>query len=269
MKTKDKVRKIVRIVLLALLSIIVIFPIFYIFSSSLFSQKDFNELRILPSSPLWSNYLKALGERNFSRYLMNSITTSLLQASIRVITAVFAAFAFTHLKFRGKEVIFSLLVLTMFIPSDAILYQNYRTVSFLGLLDTHLGIIITGLFSASQMLLLMGYYKAMGRESYEAAEIDGAGDMTYITRILVPLSEPVVLTVFIQTLITSFNSYLWPLLVTNKSSGRTIQVALSMLGFAQNGEKGALMATIAIITLPGIIILALTKNKIEETLIRK
>ena len=269
MKTKDKIRKIVRILLLTVLSIIVLFPIFYIFSSSLFSQKDFNNLRLLPSVPIWSNYQKALGERNFTRYIMNSIVTSLLQAFIRVITAVFASFAFTHLKFKGKGVIFSILVLTLFIPSDAILYQNYRTVSFLGLLDTHLGIIITGLFSASQMLLLMGYFKAMGRESYEAAEIDGAGDLVYITRILIPISQAVVMTVFIQSLITSFNSYLWPLLVTNKSSGRTIQVALSMLGFAENGEKGALMATIAIITLPGIIILALTKNKIEETLIRK
>ncbi len=269
MKTKDRIRKIVRIVLLTAFSAAVLFPVFYIFSSSLFSRKDFNELNILPSTPVWSNYLSAVKVKNFMRYLVNSVMTSLLEASLRLVITVPAAFAFTHLRFRGKKFLFSLLVITLFIPSDAILYQNYRTVSTLGLLDTWTGIIVTGLFSASQMLLLMGYFKAMGKESYEAARIDGAGDVVYITRILIPISQSVVLTVFIQTLITSFNSYLWPLLVTNRSSGRTIQVALSMLGLAENGEKGALSAVIALITLPGIIILAFTKNRIEETLTRK
>ncbi len=269
MRTKDKVRKIIRLVLLVALSLVVIFPIFYIFSSSLFSRDDFNNTRLFPSRLIWSNYQKALGARHILLYMMNSISTSVFTALIRVIITILAAFTFTHLKFKGKNVVFSLLVLTIFIPSDAILYQNYRTVASLGLLDTYLGIIIPSLFSASQMLLLMGYFKALGRESYEAALIDGAGDIRYMVSILIPISESVVLTVFIQTLITSFNSYLWPLLVTNKTKMRTIQIALEMLGFAESGEKGALAATTALITLPFIIILALTKNRIEETLIRK
>ncbi len=269
MKTKDKIRKIIRLVLLIALSIIILFPIFYIFSSSLFSQKDFNELRVFPQVPIWENYHKALSERHFTVYLINSIVTSLLEASMRAISAILAAFTFTHLHFKGKGLIFSILVLTIFIPSDALLYQNYMTIANLNLLDTHLGIILPSLFSCSQMLLLMGYFKALGKEYYEASSIDGASNIKYMVYILVPISQPVVLTVFIQSLITSFNSYLWPLIVTNKPSSRTIQVALTMLGFAESGERGALMATIAIITLPSIIIIGLTKNKIEETLIKK
>lgn len=269
MRTEDRLRKVIRLILLFILSLIIIFPVFYIFSSSLFPQRDFNELRLFPSKPQWSNYIKALNERHFTVYLMNSVVTSLLESFIRVITAVLAAFTFTHLRFKGKSILFSILVLTIFIPGDALLYQNYRTIAGLGLLDTRLGIILPSLFSASQMLLLMGYFKALGKESYEAALIDGAGDIKYITYILVPMSESVVLTVFIQSLISSFNSYLWPLIVTNKPSSRTIQVGLTMLGFAESGERGALMATISLITLPFIIIAALTKNKIEETLIRK
>ncbi len=269
MRTEDRIRKLVRVVLLAFLAVVVLFPIFYIFSSSLFSQKDFNELRLLPSSPVWSNWAKAIEGKNFLRYVTNSVATSLLNAFIRIIVTLFAAFAITHLKFRGKTIVTAVLVLTLFIPSDAVLYQNYRTTVTLGLTDTWLGIIIPSLFSASQMLLLMGYFTAQGKECYEAATIDGAGDLRYIFSILVPLSESVILTVFIQTLITSFNSYLWPLLVTNRSSSRTIQVALNMLGYAESGERGALSATIAVITLPFLIILALTKDRIEETLIRK
>lgn len=269
MRTEDRIRKAVRIILLFFLAVAVLFPVFYIFSSSLFSQKDFNELSLLPSSPLWSNWKKAVLGKNFLHYIVNSVTTSLLNAFIRIIVVLFASFAITHLKFRGKTFVTAFLVITLFIPSDAVLYQNYRTTVALGLTDTWLGIIIPSLFSASQMLLLMGYFTAQGKEYYEAATIDGAGDIRYIFSILVPLSESVILTVFIQTLITSFNSYLWPLLVTNRSSSRTIQVALNMLGYAESGERGALSATIAIITLPFLIILALTKNRIEETLIRK
>ncbi len=269
MRTEDRIRKVVRVILLIILSLIIIFPIFYIFSSSLFSQKDYNALSILPAKPVWSNWAKALGEKHFASYVLNSVGTSVLQASIRVIVTLFAAFAITHLKFKGKTFVTAVLVITLFIPSDAVLYQNYRTVASLALTDTWLGIIAPGLFSASQMLLLMGYFTSQGKECYEAAVIDGAGDVRYIFSILVPLSESVILTVFIQTLITSFNSYLWPLLVTNRPGTRTIQTALNMLGFAESGERGALAATICIITLPFLVILALMKDRIEETLIRK
>lgn len=269
MRTEDRIRKVVRVILLAFLAVVVIFPVFYIFSSSLFTQKDFNELRLVASSPLWSNWTKALLGKNFVRYVLNSVATSLLNAFIRIIVTLFASFALTHLKFKGKTFVTAVLVITLFIPSDAVLYQNYRTTVTLGLTDTWLGIIIPSLFSASQMLLLMGYFTSQGKEYYEAATIDGAGDLRFIFSILVPLSESVILTVFIQTLITSFNSYLWPLLVTNKASSRTIQIALNMLGYAESGERGALSATIAVITLPFLVILALTKDRIEETLIRK
>lgn len=269
MKTEDRVRKFVRLVLLVILSAVIIFPVFYMFSSSLFTQDDYNKLNLLPSSPDFSNWTRALGERHFTSYIINSIGTSVLQAAVRVIVTLFASFAITHLEFRGKTLITAFLVITLFIPSDAVLYQNYRTVANLALTDTWLGIIAPGLFSASQMLLLMSYFTSQGREYYEAAVIDGAGDVRYIFSILVPLSESVILTVFIQTLITSFNSYLWPLLVTNRPKARTIQIALNMLGFAESGERGALAATISMITLPFLVILALTKDRIEETLIRK
>ncbi|MBQ0071216.1 MAG: carbohydrate ABC transporter permease, partial [Spirochaetales bacterium] len=125
------------------------------------------------------------------------------------------------------------------------------------------------LFSAAQMLLLIGSFKAQGRDTYNAARIDGAGDLTYINRVLVPLSGPAILTVLVQTLITTFNSYLWPLLVTNKPKTRTIQIGITMLGFAEAGETGAQMAAIAMVTLPFLLVLLVTKSRIENALIKK
>lgn len=265
----DSFRYIARKVLLVLLSLIVAFPILYMFSSSLFSASDFNNLRLIPSNPVWENYVRALNQKYFWKNMLNSVATSLLAATIRTAITVLAAFAFTHLRFRGKSIVFTALVLTLFIPQEAVLYQNYRTVAKLGLLDTWAGIICTSLFSAAQMLLLMGSFKSQGREIYDAARIDGASDLRYIVSILMPLSGPAILTVAIQTLIVTFNSYLWPLLVTNKSSTRTIQVGMTMLGYAESGQLGPQMATLVIATLPFLIILALAKKIIETTLIRR
>ncbi|MGX8681766.1 MAG: ABC transporter permease subunit, partial [Spirochaetales bacterium] len=112
-------------------------------------------------------------------------------------------------------------------------------------------------------------FMAQDRSSYDAARIDGASDLRYIVSVLVPLSAPAVLTVSIQTLITTFNSYLWPLLVTNKPQTRTIQTGITMLGFAESGDMGAQMASLVLITLPFMIVLAFTKKRIENSLIRR
>lgn len=268
-KPFDTFRHWLRIVLLIVLSLIIAFPAFYMISSSLFSQRDFNSIRIIPSTPMWSNYAKALSHRYFSSYLINSVGTSLLAAAIRTVAVISAAFALTHLEFRGKKAITAALVLTLFVPQEAILYQNYRTVATLGLLDTWAGIIATSLFSAAHMLLLMGSFIGQGRESYDAARIDGASDIRYIWSVLIPLSKAAILTVAIQSVITTFNGYLWPLLVTNKPRTRTVQIGITMLGFAESGETGAQMAAIAMISIPFLIILAIVKKRIETALIRR
>ena len=265
----DTFKFILRKVVLAILALVIAFPILYMFSSSLFSARDFGNLALLPSSPRWSNYTRVFALRDFGIQLVNSIGTALLAAAIRTTVISLAAFALTHLSFWGRGLVLSLLVMTLFVPQEAILYQNYRTVATLGLLDSWAGIIATSLFSAAQMLLLMGSFIAVGRDPYDAARMDGATDIRYIRSVLIPLSTPAILTVLVQTLITVFNGYLWPLLVTNRPRTRTIQTGLTMLGFAESGETGAQMAAIVVITLPFLILLAFAKKKIENALIRK
>lgn len=269
MKKVDIFRHYLRKVLLIVISLIILFPLLYMISSSFFVQKDFNNARFFPSTINWENYKKTLSHRYFFSYLTNSIATSVLTAFMRTGISILTAFAFAFLSFKGKRIIFVLLISTLFVPSEALLYQNYRTISSMGFLDTWIGIILPSLFSASQMLLLYGSFKAQGRECYDAARIDGAKDISFVIKILTPLSGAAVLTVFVQTLITSFNAYLWPLLVTNKPRSRTIQIGITMLGFSESGEMGAEMATLVLITLPFLILLAFTKKRIEKALIRK
>ncbi len=265
----DHVKYIFRKVVLALLAIIVAFPVLYMLSSSLFSPRDFNKVRLLPEAAVWGNYAKVFGHRHFLGFIVNSVGTSVLAALIRTVVTVLAAFALTHLHFKGRKLVLSLLVLTLFVPQEAILYQNYRTVASMGLLDTWAGIISTSLFSAAQLLLVMGSFNSQDRSSYDAARIDGASDVRYITSVLAPLSAPAIMTVTIQTLINVFNNYLWPLLVTNKVKTRTIQIGITMLGFAESGDIGAQMAAIVLITVPFMVLLAFTKGRIERALVRR
>lgn len=267
-KPLDTFKYFLRKVLLVLLAAIVLFPLVYMLSSSLFRPSDFNKLNLFPATPNFANYVKALSHRYFGHYMVNSVATSLFAAVIRSVVVILAAFAFTHLRFKGKNFFLGALVLTLFVPQEAILYQNYRTVAALGLIDTWTGIVSTSMFSAAQMLLIMGAFAGIGKEPYDAARMDGASDMRYIINVLIPMTGPVVLTMAVQTMITTFNSYLWPLLVTNRPQSRTIQVGITMLGFVEANDIGAQMAALAIVSIPFLVVLALAKKRIETALIR-
>ena len=213
-----------------------------------------------------AGYALALGNSHFSRYALNSLITASLTAFLRTGVAASAAFAFTHLRFRGSRVLLIALLTTLFIPSDALLYENYMTIAKLHLTDSYAGIILPSLFSASALLLMAGAYLSADRDIYDASMIDGAGDIRYISSILLPLTAPVSAAVFIQAFISSFNSYLWPLLVTSRPSMRTVQVGITMLGFAEAGETGAQFASIVIVTMPFAAAILLGRKPIMKAL---
>lgn len=266
MKTFDQTKKIIRIVLLLLLSSIILFILLYMILSSFASQKDFSSYSYFPHSFTLENYKKAFSNKDILYGLMNSILSSFFEASLRLIVVVLASFSFTHLKFKGKRLLLLVLILPLFIPKEALLYQNYTTIATLGLIDTILGIILPSVFSSSSLLLCIAIFSQADKDLYNASELDGAGDIYYITHILLKEEKSVVITIFLQTLVTSFNSYLWPLLVTNKRESRTIQVVLSMLGLQEGSEKGILFASLTLVTIPFLFLLILGKKKIEKSL---
>ena len=260
--------KMLRCAAIALLAAIVLFPLLYTISASFFSPQDFTgtEAAFLPSSFSQRNYHLALSHSHFGRYVLNSLITASMTAAARSMISILAAFAFTHLRFRGSRVLLIALLTTLFIPSDALLYENYMTIAKLHLTDSYAGIILPSLFSASALLLMAGAYLSADRDIYDASMIDGAGDIRYISSILLPLTAPVSAAVFIQAFISSFNSYLWPLLVTSRPSMRTVQVGITMLGFAEAGETGAQFASIVIVTMPFAAAILLGRKPIMKAL---
>ena len=249
--------------LLIILLAIILFPIAYAFMASFFSPMDFTDsyAHFLPSSFSLDNYRMALGNRYYPQFIANSVITSVMLALLRLAISIAAAFAFTHLEFYGRKPMLIVLLVTMFIPPDALLYPNYSTVAGMGLLDTYWGIILPSVFSASSLLMILGAFRSCDKNIYEAAGIDGSGDGRFVLQILLPMTRSIIAAVF-----TAFNSYLWPLLVTSRMSMRTVQVGITMLGFAESGEFGAQFAAIMMITLPFLIILVIARRKMMQAL---
>lgn len=263
-------KNVLRLLILAILITVVVFPVFYMISTSFFSPADYRASvsRLLPSTLSFENYKIAFDQRYFSNYIVNSVATSLLTSIGRTAVVIMAAFAFSHLSFTGKKPLLIILLATLFIPQDALIYQNYSTVAALDLLDTYAGIVLPSLFSASQLFLLYTAFSSLSRDYYDAGRIDGARDISYILLILIPLTQSVIITIALQSAVSAFNSYLWPLLVTNRPKARTIQIALSMMGFREEGKLGAEAASIVLVTIPFLILLALGRKKINEALLK-
>lgn len=262
-------KKLTNVLLIAMI-LIMFFPFFYAISASFFSAADFTTYpaKILPSKLNFSNYLKVFNHKYFTTYLVNSIITGFSGTLLRLIIAFLSSYAFSHYKFKGKDFLFSILVLTLFIPSDLLLVENYITIQRLKLTDTYLGIISTSLLGASQIFILRQFMLTIPKDIFESALLDGASDRKYIFSILLPLSKAILVTLSLQSFVNIFNSYLWPLLVTNKPKMRTVQVGITMLGFSESLSYGPTLAAIILLFIPFTILFIIFKKSILKALER-
>ncbi len=261
-------KKTLTFILTLLFAAIVAFPLFYTLSASLFQIQDFTSTpaRIITSGITLENYARALKHNYYLRYLFNSLVMVLLGTLLRLGIAFVAAYAFAAFNFKGKELCFLLLIGTMFFPSDVMLQQNYLTVVHMGLKNTYLGLVIPSLLGVSQIIILRLFFLSVPRAIYDSAKIDGAGDYIIIRHILLPLSTPLLASLALQTGLSFFNSYLWPLIITDKVNMRTIQVGITMLGFSESLDYGPLFAAISIILIPTMVIFIFTRKLIVKAL---
>ncbi len=261
---KKKVGGILYQVLCIGLGLIVISPILYAISVSFMDPDQIlnTELSLLPRRIHFDNYKIALSSTPLLRYMLNSLIIAGVSSLMRLVTASTAAFAFSFLHFKGKNVIFILFMATIMVPADCLMVTNYQTVSQLGLINTYLGMMIVFCASALNILVMRQNFLSFSSELYDAAAVDGCGNFRFFTRILLPLNKPVLTTVFISAFIGTWNTYLWPMLVTNKNEMRTVQVGITMLNFPDGTVYGPIMAAATIVLIPTITVFILFKKQI-------
>lgn len=247
-----------------LLGLVIICPIFY---ALLISFMPANQIlkrppTFIPKQWILSNYKMAVTSTTLGRFMINSLILALVSSLMRVIISSMAAYGLSFYKFKGKNLIFMLIMGTMMIPGDVVLVSNYQTVAKLGLINTYLGMMIIFFCNATNIFLMRQYFLTFSLTLKEAAVIDGCSNLRFFIRILMPLSTPVITTVFISSFISVWNQYLWPMLVTNENSMRTVQVGVTMLNFPDGVVYGPVMAASILVLLPTLLVFIIFQKKI-------
>jgi sn-glycerol 3-phosphate transport system permease protein len=246
--------------------LLVIFPILYCVCVSFMSPSDLSSFppKLLPSKLYWDNYKTVFSSTPIFTFMWNSFFVATIGTLLRLLSSSLAAYAFAMMEFRGKTFWFMLMLGTMMIPGDMLIITNYITVANMGLINTYAGIMLVMIASAAFMFILRQHFKTIPRDFRDAAFMDGCGDFRYFTFIVLPISRGILASIFISSFIGLWNAYLWPLLVTNTEGMRTVQVGITMLQFEESMVYGPIMAGVAIILIPSLLIFLVFQKQLIQ-----
>ena len=235
-------------------AIIILLPLLYAVSIAFMPSSELftTELNILPKHPTLQNFADAFTNIPLLRFILNSFIMAGCITLGQIITCSLAAFAFSFLEFKGKGILFMVVMATMMVPGEATIISNYLTVGNLGMLDTYPVLIIPYLTSAMGIFLFRQFYMTFPKSLYESAKLDGCGNLRFIVKILIPLTKSAIGAMAVYTFINAWNMYMWPLLVTGSNDMRTVQIGISMLNSVDSQSITMMIAGVVIVIIPSI-----------------
>ncbi len=255
--------------------ILMIFPFLWMISASLMSLSEVTFGRLLPSQPLFSNYAEAFQRANFAQFMWNSVRITAITLSGQLLICIPAAYAFARMQFVGRNILFTMMLATMMIPEVARFIPNYLTVIWLGRLsDNLLGIpwvnnwpALTVPFMAVPftIFLLRQFFMQLPEDLWDAARIDGAGHLRFLRSVVIPLSTAPIMTAITFGFIGSWNSLLWPLLLTQSDEWRPVAVGLTkFVNSDAPSELHLQMAASVLMIIPILILYFFTQRQFTE-----
>lgn len=219
----------------------------------------------VPLAPTLENYPNAWNAAPFARYYINSIIVTLATTVSKMTLAVLTAYALVFLRFPGKNVVFLVVLAALMVPAQITIVPNFLTMGELGFVNTYWGLILPGAATAFGTFLMRQYFMTLPREVFEAAEIDGAGHMRRLWEIAVPLAMPALVTTGLFAVVSEWNDFLWPLIITSTDDMRTLPIGVFRLldqeGFA---NWGVVMAGTMYVVLPVILLFIWAQRYIVE-----
>lgn len=218
-----------------------------------------------PKTFRWDNFVTAWNLAPFGRFYLNSLITASSGVILEVSIAALSAYAFARIKFKYSNALFIVMLAAMMIPSQVALIPNYVVLKHLGWINTYQGIVIPHVSSVFGAFLLRQYFLSIPDTLYDAAEMDGLGHLKTLFYIALPLARPAVGTLSLYLFISKWNSYLWPLIVTNKQNMRTLPVGLAMVRQAEYAiGPEHLMAASIFVLIPVLIIYFIAQKQLIE-----
>jgi len=215
-------------------------------------------------SPTFQNYIDAFTAVPLARYFTNTIIFTVATTGIMLVVTVLAAFAFSRLQFRGKDLVFTLFLALMMIPNELVIITNFVTITDLELRNTFMGLILPSVTSVFYIYLLKENFAQIPDELYYAAKVDGTSDFKYLTKVMIPICRPTIVTVTILKVIECWNSYVWPRLITDNEAYFLVSNGIQEIrenGFGRENIP-AMMAAVVVISVPLIVLFLIFRKKI-------
>ena len=266
-KRKKRIRTFFVGLLLTLWAILVLFPFYWMLLTSVKSYGSYNSEyipKLFTLYPTLENYASAFSQVPLARYFLNTLIFTVVTTGLMLVVTVLAAFAFSRLRFPGRDLIFTLFLSLMMIPTELVVITNFVTITNLDLRNSFLGLILPSVTSVFYIYLLKENFSQVPDELYYAAKVDGTSDLKYLWKVMIPMCQPTIVTVTILKVIECWNSYVWPRLITDDQSFFLVSVGIQEIrenGFGRENIP-AMMAAVVVISLPLILLFLMFRKKI-------
>lgn len=267
MNAKNTVKKAVIYVILSIWAVIVLFPFFWMLLTSIKSYGSYNAERIpkfYATNPTFENYINAFTAVPLAKYFVNTIIFTVITTGLMMVVVILAAYAFARMNFRGKNLVFTLFLALMMIPTELVVITNFVTITNLNLRNTFTGLILPSVTSVFYIYLLKENFEMIPIELYKAAKVDGTSDFRYLMKVMIPIAQPTIVTIMILKVIECWNSFVWPRLITDDASYFLVSNGIQEIrenGFGRENIP-AMMAAVVVISVPLIIIFLIFHKKI-------
>ena len=255
---------------LVIWAVIVLFPFYWMVLTSVKNTASYKKEKIpefITMEPTGENYVKAFTEVSLGRYFANTLIFTVATTGLMMLVIVPAAFAFSRLEFKGKNLLFALFLSLMMIPTELVIITNYVTIVNWGFQKgdlTYLGLILPSVTSVFYIYLLKENFEAIPDELYNAAKVDGTSDLKYLLKVMVPISQPTIVTIAILKVIECWNSYVWPRLITKESKYFLVSNGIQAIRESGFGRQDipAMMAAVVVVSVPLIVLFLVFRDKI-------
>jgi len=239
-------------------SLSMLFPFFWMLATSFMNSSQIlsGVINFIPEPFVFQNYIDISQKIPILQYFLNSLFVAVVTTFGQVIISAFAGYSFARLNFKGKDALFFIFLLTMMIPPQVNIIPLFFLMKELSWIDTYQALVVPGLFGGFGIFLMRQWFKGLPSSLEDAAKIDGCNYFQTFFKIALPLGMPALATLSIFTFITSWNSFMWPLIVTNSDMMRTLPVGLAVFkgSFRETTEWGQLMACAVIAIIPVVIV---------------
>ena len=266
---RERAGKIGLYIFLTLWALMVLFPFYWMLLTSVKSYSAYNSEyvpKFFTLAPTLQNYVDAFTLVPLAQYFTNTIIFTLATTALMMLVIVPAAFAFARLEFRGKNLLFTLFLSLMMIPSELVVITNFQTITNWGMRNTFWGLILPSVTSVFYIYLLKENFEQIPDELYKAAKVDGTSDLKYLLRVMIPICRPTLITITILKIIECWNSYVWPRLITDNENYFLVSNGIQEIrenGFGRENIP-AMMAAVVVISIPLIVLFLIFHKKIME-----